>query len=159
MKLNALLAMCVCLAFAPVAVSAQGAPSNGPPPSQEMQQARDNAKTAAMNDLTPDHRTAVQGIVQKFDAGSVTMSDAATQIDSLLTPNESQAVLSEAQKYREARQQAFAQGGGPPQGMGGQPGLGPGSHHGGHKPDAARFLLMVSASPDALRREFSGGPP
>lgn len=157
MKLRTLLATCVFLTLAsPALVFAQDAPSNGAPFSG-MQQARDDAKTAAMNDLSPDHRTAVDAIVQKFDAGSVSMSDAAGQIDALLTPQENTAVLGEAQKFREAMRQAFASNGGPQGGPGGPPGGGDhGTHH--RQPDAGRFLLMVSASRDALQRDRPGPP-
>jgi hypothetical protein len=122
----------------------------------QMMQARDAAKTSALNDLSPDHRSKVQGIVDQFNKGSLSREDAATQIDGVLSPAESNAVLGEEQKFRDSMRQMFPSNGG---------GMGPGAaadhpqmqgQHGDRKPDAGRFLLMLSASPDALRQ---GGQP
>lgn len=157
MKLRMLWVYYIFLMLAlPTLVFAQELSQNGPG-SPDMQQARDEAKAAAMNDLTVDHRTAVQTIVQNFDAGSVSMSDAAGQIDALLTSGENKAVLAEAQKFMETMRQARPEGGPPGGGMGGPPPPGGGFHH-NHKPDAGRFLLMVSASPDALRQALPSPP-
>jgi hypothetical protein len=146
----------------PSAVLAQGmAPSGGGQMPPEVQQARDNAKTAAFNDLSADHRAKVQAIVDKFNSGSLSMQDAGTQIDGVLTPDESKSVLGEQEKFRDAMRQAFANGNGG--NGGGPPGSGGGFHGGGmhgggdRKPDAGRFLLMMSASQDALRNAMSSG--
>jgi hypothetical protein len=97
-------------------------------------QARDQAKTAAFNDLSADHRAKVQAIVAQYNNGSIQRDDAVKQIDAVLTPDETKAVLGEEQKMHDAMRQAFA----------GNP-----RSNGGHRraPDAGRFLLMLSASP------------
>jgi hypothetical protein len=114
----------------------------------QFEQARTQAKTAAFNDLSADHRAKVQAIIDRVQSGSLDPRDAGSQIDAILTPAESQAVLGEAQKLRDAMRQLFAaQGGG---GFSGQrPGGEAGAHRGGmnRKPDAGRFLLMVSRQP------------
>jgi hypothetical protein len=121
-----------------------------------MQQARDTAKTAAFNDLSADHRTKVQSIVDQFNKGSLSRDDAANQIDAVLSPDETKAVLTENQKFRDSMHQMFANNGGG-MGAGGMQGHQPmQGQRNDRKPDAGRFLLMVSASPDALRQ---GGPP
>lgn len=74
------------------------APAQGPPP--QFQQAREAAKTAALNDLSPDHRAKVQAIAQQVQSGSLSVQDAAKQIDGILSANETQAVLSEQQNLR-----------------------------------------------------------
>jgi hypothetical protein len=114
-------------------------PGGGPPPEirQAMQQARDNAKTAAYNDLSADHRGKVQAIVNQVQSGSLSREDGAAQIDKVLTADESKAVLGESQKMREAMRQAFANANGGAHGM----------HRGNRQPDAGRFLLMISLPP------------
>ena len=98
-----------------------------------MEQARAQAKTAAFNDLSADHRAKVQAILAQVQSGSLEPQDAASQIDAVLSPSESQAVLGEAQKMRDAMQKAFGNDG-PPRGMMNR------------KPDAGRVLLMLSRS-------------
>lgn len=119
---------------APLAASAQMYEGSIPP---EILQARDQAKTAAFNDLSPDHRAKVQAIVAQYDSGSIQRDDAVKQIDAVLTPDETKAVLGEQQKMRDAMRQRMANNG---------------EHHfpgsnGGQRraPDAGRFLLMLSA--------------
>jgi hypothetical protein len=137
------------------AIPSVGIAQQGPPamPPGAMQ-ARDAAKTASFNDLNPDHRAKVQAIVDKFNSGSLSMTDATSQIDGILSPDESKAVLGEQEKFRDAMRQQFANqngGGGQYQGHGGM------GMRQRQAPDAGRFLLMMSASPDALRS--SGRPP
>jgi hypothetical protein len=131
----------------PIAASAQMFPGgDGPPPEvrAQMEQARTNAKAAAFNDLSADHRAKVEAIVAKFNDGSLEPADAASQIDAILTPDEAKAVLAEQQKLRDAMRQAFAaaNGGNAPERPGGY-----GSRGANRKPDAGRFLLMVSRQP------------
>src|SRR5580700_131145 len=78
----------------------------------QMQHMRDDARTASLNDLSADHRTAVSAVVDQFNGGSLSMEDAAKKIDGILTPGESTAVLGEQRKMREAIRAAAAQNGG-----------------------------------------------
>lgn len=125
----------------------------------QVQQARDNAKTAAMNDLSPDHRAKVQAIIDKANnAQSMSeLLDAAKQIDGVLTPSESKAVLGERDKMMQTMHAEMAQGGGPGPGQGGPggPGARNGGDHGGTgaamRNDAGRFLLQLSMSREKMR--------
>src|ERR1700736_1278895 len=87
----------------PLAACAQqsNAAENGPSPEvrAQMQQARDNAKTAALNDLSAPNRAKVQSIIDQVNNGQLTdLRAAAQQIDSALTPAETKAVLAEREK-------------------------------------------------------------
>ena len=159
-------ALALALGVAPLVAAAQGAPGGGPPPEMraKMEQMRGDAKTASYNALSGDHRMKVQAIVDKFNSGSLAdPRDAASQIDAILAPDETKAVLTQRQSMREAMRAAFAQNGGSA-GAGGQNGPGgqarggegpsgqAGSmqHHDGGQADAGRFLLGVSADPQKL---------
>jgi len=135
----------VALAFgAPAMALAQTVPDQGPPPGPPPQflQIRDNARTAAYNDLSSDHRAKVQAIVTQARSGSLDREDAAKQIDAVLTPAESQAVIGEGQKMRDAMRAAFANSGAAPGGFGNHEGS---ERPGGNRqPDAGRILLMLS---------------
>jgi hypothetical protein len=126
---------------APLTALAQMGPGDGPPP--QFVQIRDNAKTAAFNDLTPDHRAKVQAIADRAAGGSLDREDAAKQIDAILTPAEAQAVLGEQQKMRDAMRQAFASAGGNG-GFGNREGYQRSGER--RQPDAGRFLLMLSGA-------------
>jgi hypothetical protein len=160
-------------AFAAVLASAiplaglaqQPAPPAAPPggPSSQMRaqmlQARDNARNAALNDLSPDHRARVQGIIDQVNAGTQTdLRAAAQQIDAVLTPSESQAILGERDKMiASMHAQTSQQGAAGPSGQGGPAG----PPHRARSNDAGRFLLMVGISPErmrALRGSRRGGP-
>lgn len=129
--------------LSPVAALAQAAPPDAPPggpPSPQMraqfEQLRSQYKTAALNDLSADHRGKVQAILAQVQSGSLDPRDASEQIDGILSQSEAQAVLGEAQKMHDAMHKAMA-GGAPP-------------HAGGmmrRKPDAGRFLMMLSMPP------------
>ncbi len=119
----------------------------------QVQTLRDTAKTASFNALSADHRTKVQAIVTQFDSGSVSIADAVTQIDALLTPDESKAVIAAGQTMRDAIRKMYsdANGGSPPPARQGPP-PGAGAGQGQRRPpDAGRILLQLAASPDALR--------
>lgn len=141
---NVLLAGVFTALVSPVAALAQMAPPDGPPapPPPELRaqfdQARTQAKTAAMNDLSADHRAKVQAILAQVQNGSLDPRDAGTQIDAILSPGESQAVLGEAKKMHDAIHKAV-QNAGPPRG------------HMNRKPDAGRFLLMLNLNPPPMR--------
>ena len=144
-------ALSLALLTAPVAAAAQGFPGMTPEQQAQLQTLRATAKTTSINALSADHRTKVQAIVTAFDAGSVSMPDAVTQIDAVLTPDESKAVIAAGQTMRDAMRKMYedANGGSPPPGRQGPP---PGSgQRQGRPPDAGRILLQISASPDALR--------
>lgn len=126
----------------PAAALAQMEPPGGPPggPPPEFQKIRQQYGTAALNDLSADHRAKVQAIIAQVQNGSLDPRTASSQIDAILTPDESKAVLGEAQKARAAMEQAFAaNGGGPP-------------HRPNNRrtPDAGRALLMLSMPPGGM---------
>jgi len=142
--------------LAPLVACAQSDPQDGGGPSGDarakMDAARSDAKTAAFAALTDAHRTQVQAIVDKFDAdgSTLTLTDAATQIDAVLTPQESAAVLAQRQKLRDAMRAAFAGSGAGGRGFGGGGGRG-GGRGGRGAADAGRFVLQVDATPDRYR--------
>lgn len=139
-----LMAAFVLALAAPLGASAQMFDGSIPP---AILQARDQAKTAAFNDLSADHRVKVQAIVAQYNSGSIQRDDAVKQIDAVLTPDETKAVLGEQQKMRDAMRQAFANNGGGNGGFGGEH-RAPGSNGGQRRAaDAGRFLLMLSATP------------
>lgn len=129
--------------LSPVAALAQAAPPDAPPPGgppspemrAQMEQLRSQYKTAALNDLSADHRGKVQAILAQVQSGSLDPRDASEQIDGILSQSEAQAVLGEAQKMHDAMHKTMA-GSAPP-------------HAGGmhRKPDAGRFLMMLSMPP------------
>jgi hypothetical protein len=147
-----LFAITLALFAAPVAAPAQGFPGMTPALQAQMQTLRDTAKTNSFNALSADHRTKVQAIITQFDNGSLAIADAVTQIDAVLTPDESTAVIAQGQALRDAMRKAFtdANGGSPPPGRQGRP-AGAGGQGQRRPPDAGRILLQVAASPDALR--------
>ena len=148
---NILFALSLALFAAPIAAAAQGFPGMTPEQQVQVQALRDTAKTTSFNALSADHRTKVQAIITSFNSGSVAIADAVTQIDAVLTPDESTAVLAAGQTMRDAMRKMYqdANGGSPPPGRQGPP---PGAGQGQRRaPDAGRTLLQLAASPDALR--------
>lgn len=122
---------------------------NGPSPEMraQMQAARDNAKTAAFNDLTPADRAKVQSIVDAVSNGQQTdLRAAAQQIDAAITPDESKAVLGERDKMVAAIRANMPA---PPSGA--PPNGGHGMMGGRHMNDAGAFLLQLSVSRQKLR--------
>jgi hypothetical protein len=132
----------------PLTACAQSSQDAGPSADvrAKMDAVRSDAKTSSFAALTDAHRAKVQSVVDAFDADGSTMtaSDASAQIDALLTPQESSAVLAEQQKMRDAMRAAMA---GAPQG--GHRGFGGGGRR--NAPDAGRFLLQVDATPERYR--------
>ena len=111
----------------------------------QMQQARDNAKTAALNDLSPADRAKVQTIVDQVSNGQLTdLRGAAQQIDAILTLDESKAVLGERDKMMAAIRANMPAGAAP----GGHPQGATGAHR---VNDAGGFLLQLSISREKLR--------
>lgn len=145
-------ALTLALFAVPLAASAQGFPGMTPEMQAQVQALRDTAKTNSFNALSADHRTKVQAVITQFDAGSVAIADAVTQIDAVLTPAEAAAVIAQGQAMRDAMRKAFTDANGgasPPPGQGRPPGAGGGGQR--RAPDAGRILLQLAASPDALR--------
>jgi len=160
----------------PLAACAQqsNAAENGPSPEvrAQMQQARDNARTAAFNDLSAADRAKVQAIINQVNNGQLTdLRAAAQQIDAAITPAEAQAVLAERAKmtaaFRANRPQGMSPNGGPGAGPNGAPGAN-GEHRGfgGRSQTAGRFLLQLGVSPekmkqlrDAMRRQMQQQSP
>jgi hypothetical protein len=126
-----------------------------------MDAARGDAKTAAFAALSDAHRGQVQAIVDKFDAdgSTLTLTDAASQIDAVLTPEESTAVLAQRQKLRDAMRAAYA--GSTPGGRGFGGGAAGRGGRSARSADAGRFVLQVDAAPerfrDAMRAERGNG--
>lgn len=126
-----------------------------------MQAARDNAKTAAFNDLSPADRAKVQSIIDQVNNGQQTdMRAAVQQIDAILTPAEKTAVLGERTKMTAAiRANMPAR----PEGANGGPGsngAGPNGSHGGFGRggnDAGRFLLQLGVSREKMRELRGAG--
>src|SRR5579872_1598417 len=118
-----LFALTLALCAAPVAAAAQGFPGMTPEMQAQVQTLRDTAKTTSFNALSADHRTKVQAIVTQFNNGSVSIADAVTQIDAILTPDESKAVLAAGQTMRDGMRKMFedANGGSPPPARQGPP--------------------------------------
>ncbi len=145
----------------PLAACAQqsNASENGPSPEirQQMQAAHDSAKTAAFNDLTPADRAKVQAIIDQVNNGQLTdLRAASQQIDAILSPTESKAVLGERTKMMAAiRANMPAR----PDNMGPGPNGAPpngaapnGGHRGGFGGnDAGRFLLQLGVSREKMR--------
>lgn len=134
-----------------------------------MMKARDDARAAAFAALSANDRTKVQAIVDQVNAGKLTdLRDAAQQIDAALTPQESKAVVAQAQKLRDAMRQARTSTGGPnaappaspPPGAGG-PGGPNGGEHGRMMNDAGAVLLQLSVDPQVMRnlRHSENGAP
>ena len=142
----------------PLAACAQqsNAGENGPSPEvrAQMQQARDTAKAAAFNDLTPADRAKVQAIINQVNNGQLTdLRAAAQQIDAAITPAEAQAVLAERTKMMATFRANHPDGMGPNGGPGPN-GAGPNGEHrgfGGRHQTAGRFLLQLGVSPEKMR--------
>lgn len=122
----------------PLAALAQMAPPppngpHGPPPEMRAQfeAARTQARTAAMNALSADHRGKVQAILAQVQAGSLDPRSAATQIDGILSPSESAAVLAQMQTMHESLRKAMQNAPAPHPMM-------------RHKPDAGHALMMLN---------------
>ena len=142
----------------PLAACAQqsgNAEENGPPPA--LLQARAAAKTASFNDLRPADRAKVQAIIDQVNNGQLTdLRGAASQIDAILSPAETTAVLAERTKMMETLRANMTPGpdgagtrgpganGGPPDGARGNGGQRGGNHVG-------RFLLQLGVSPEKMR--------
>jgi hypothetical protein len=149
----------------PLAACAQqgNAADNGPSPEvrAQMQQVRDNTKTAALNDLSAANRAKVQSIIDQINNGQQTdLRAAAQQIDAALTPAESKAVLAERGKMMQTMRANMpprpdgAGQNGPGMNGPGANGAGPngprdGAGRGGN--DAGRFLLSLGVSREKMR--------
>jgi hypothetical protein len=174
MKLPSSVLALALAAAVPFTVSAQGSAQTNNGPSAEThakyEQVRNDAKTASLNALSPDHRAKVQAILAKANSATSfsELADEAKQIDAILTPDEAKAVLGERDKMVATMQASRPTdtagpgqaGPGPGQGAPGQGGPGGGYGGGGHRGggggmmrtnDAGRFLLMISLDPQKIR--------
>jgi hypothetical protein len=152
-----LLALALAAVLTPVAVSAQpipppGGPNGGPPPEvrAKLEQIRADAKANALKAISTDHQTKVQAIVTSFEAGSVTPKDAIQQIDGVLSPDETKALLDQESKMQEAQLAAR-----PPSDASPAP-LPPARLR---QVSAGRFLLTLLASREKLRDAMRGQRP
>jgi hypothetical protein len=139
-----------------------------------MQAAHDSAKTAAFNDLSAGSRAKVQAIVDQVNNGQLTdLRAAAQQIDAVLTPAETKAVLAERDKLMQTMRAnmpprpdgAMPGPNGPPP-NGPPPGAAPNGpppngapnnadhpHRGmGGMKDAGGFLLRLAVSPEKMHQ-------
>jgi len=127
----------------PLAACAQQSADAAAGPSPAIVQARAAAKTAAFNDLGETDRAKVQAVIDQVNGGQLTdMRAAAQQIDAILTPSESTAVLAERTKMMQtirANMPARPDGAGPSAAT--------------HKSTSSvgRFLLQLGVSPEKLR--------
>ena len=149
----------------PATALAQAPPFDAAPSgSADFEQARHDASVAAFNALSETHRSQVQAIVERFDAGSLRFDDAAKQIDAILSPYEDQILLAQEEQFQSKLRpsQAGDEASGPPP-AGSPAGPPPGGFAGGGPPagdfraDAGSFLLRIAASPQALAP--GEGPP
>jgi hypothetical protein len=132
----------------PLAACAQqsgNAAENGPPPA--LLQARAAAKTAAFNDLSGTDRAKVQAIIDQVNNGQLTdLRGAASQIDAILSPAETTAVLAERTKMMQSLRANMPAR---PEGAQGNGAQGNGAHRGGNH--AGRFLLQLGVTPEKMR--------
>jgi hypothetical protein len=138
---------------------------DGPPPdATHLDQARDTARTAAMSALSADHAAKVNAVLARVKAGQITdLRDAAHQIDTILDPKESQAILAARDKMV-ADAEPRAPGDGPPPGAGSPPdggrppdGGSPSGHHRGMhamRNDAGLAFLTLSLDRAQLHAMF-----
>jgi hypothetical protein len=147
----------------------------------QFERVRSETRTAVFADLSTDHQAQVQAIVDKVNAGTLADPlDAAKQIDAMLTPDETKAVLAEHAKLAASMHHGAPDGAGSPPG-GQQPGGPPpggsppgGPRPGGPPPGAAGarpvspgvFILLVAIAPEKLHDMMramhgapAGGPP
>ena len=159
---NTILVLALSLVLAPVMASAQPGPGpggpGGPPPEvrAKFEQFRTDAKTNIWKALSADHQAKIQTIVDGFNGGTIALQDAVSQIDALLTPDETKAVLDQERTMREAMRAAFLGANSAP-----APGAGPGGSNGdrpaGERREGAgrgntgRLVLQLFANPEKLR--------
>src|ERR1700688_3266891 len=155
------LAAAIPLAVAAEPATGPGAGAGAPETRAKIVRARTEARTAVFADLSADHRAQVQAIVDKLNAGTLTNPvDAAKQIDAILTPDETKAVLAERAKASAGMHRGGPDGAGPPSGgpppggpppggppPGGPPPGAPGMRPGG---SAGGFIVRVSVAPEKL---------
>lgn len=153
-----LLAFALAAALIPAAAAAQtspsgGPPGGGPPPDRaKFEQYRAIARTNALKVLTSDHQAKVQAVVDSFAAGSLKQRDAAEQINAILSPDETKALLAQQQQIRDAMIAMRGGNGGdnPPASQGGQMSQG-GPQGRGPQSNAGRFLLRLLLTPQQAR--------
>lgn len=169
MKNFAKAALVVVLSFVPIGAFADTPPApppDGPPGPMEqvhaqMEQAQSQARTAALNALTPANRALLGQVVGQLATASVPdVGAAAKTLDAALSPKEAKAIL-DAQTalethMRQVMEQVRGQMGGPP-GPGRMMGPPPGS--GAQAPDAGAALLRLAVPHlDPPRFIRVGGP-
>ncbi|HEY0380946.1 MAG TPA: hypothetical protein VGC72_01995 [Candidatus Elarobacter sp.] len=167
------LLMATGLPLAACAQQSNAAEKQAPSPEirAQMQAARDSAKTAAFNDLSAANRAKVQSIVDQINNGQLTdVRAAAQQIDAVLTPAETKAVLGERDKLMQTMRANMpprpdgAPGGpnGPPPNAApnAAPNAGPNGAPNGDQPrrggfgrmnDAGGFLISLGVSREKMR--------
>jgi hypothetical protein len=171
MKMKVSLLALALAAVIPLAAAADQPASPGPGAAApemraQFERVRSETRTAVFADLSTDHQAQVQAIVDKVNAGTLADPlDAAKQIDAILTPDETKAILAEHAKLAASMHHSAPAGAGSPPG-GQQPG---GPPPGGPPPGAAgarpvspgAFILLVAMAPEKLHemmREMHGAP-
>jgi hypothetical protein len=158
-RLTSLAVLTLVLANPFAALAQGGPPPDGRGPSPEMRAKMDklraDTRSAAFNALSPDHQKAVQAVIDQLSSGKLKdPRDAGAQINKILTPDETKAVLAIAQKTTDAMKAI-----GPP------PGGPPGGDRRGPPPvnDAGHLFIFVSLSREQMRALMpppgGGGPP
>lgn len=174
MNRTAIIASALLAASMPFAALAQGVPQASPAAAErpgltddmraKVDAARTTARDAALAALSPAHRASVQSIVAAVTAGTTTdVRAAATQIDALLTADESAAVLAQNAKLRDTLRTLVPQRpDGPPPGAPrerGPNGMSDGAGAAAHPPSAGLTLLRLSLSREVMRlRRPAEGP-
>ena len=153
---NAFIVILLSLIAGPVSAQ-QPPPFPQPPDFTKIEQARDAAKSASLKALTPDHRAQVQGIVDQFNLGNITMCEAAVKISGILSQSEALQVLAQDRKLHESMPalaiRTVKNPPHPPGGMERQLTVSTGGDvaffhdMGSHKPDPGEVLLMMLAMP------------
>jgi len=162
------LGLAAAIPLAAVADQPTGPGAGGGPPEMrgQFERARSETRAVVLADLSADHRAQVQEIVDKVNAGTLPNPlDAVKQIDAILTPDETKAVLAERAKLGVAMHRGAPDGAGPPP-AGPPPG---GPPPGGPPPGAAsappvspgQFILRLSIAPEKMHemmRAMRGAP-
>ena len=132
---NVLLGFALAASLIPLAACSHPDQTTGPSADARAKftQARAEAKTNTLQAISADHQSKINAIVSSVEAGSVSPRDAAKQIDAVLSPSETSAVLAQQQKMRDAMRAAYTSGGSTPNGFSGRR----------RPPDAGRFLLQL----------------
>lgn len=145
---NVFLRLALAASLVSLAACSHPAQASGTSPEMraKLTQARSEAKANTLAALSADHQSKINAIVASYNTGSVASTDAVKQIDALLSPGETSAVLAQQQKMRDTLRATRPSGGNRPNGFGGRR----------RTPDAGRFLLQILATRHQQRGATQG---